>query len=216
MPDLLFRGCKIRYVDLRHKEEAGTFVRLHLTADYSGPVCDHFAWPSDLDESITQCKLAGTLAAVNMVLTPNDPALLRHEIQMECRDVSDFQLMATKDEGEVTGHELRFIARTGQAGAEALCGNWLRTIGSGTGNLRVTYEQQGEMEETDDDRQMELRREDVDGEDAEEDAPLPSAVQMAGNTDRLKKERRKRQRPRAEGLTPAAEIIDGGITAEVQ
>lgn len=100
MPTTLFRGTRIRYCDLRQKEEAGVFVRLHLTSDYSGPVCDHFTWPSDLDESITNCKLAGELPAVSMVLTPNDPALMRHEIQLECRDLSDFQVVATKDDGE--------------------------------------------------------------------------------------------------------------------
>lgn len=203
MPEVLFRAAHIRYVDVRHKEEAGVFVRLHMTADYSTPICDHFGWPSDLDESITQCKLAGELAAVNMVLTPNDPALMRHEIQLECRDVSDFQLagIRDKDSGEISGHELRFIARSGQADAEALAGVWLRTMGSGTGNLRVTYADQGALE-PDEEKQMPLEAEDSDG-------PLPSVTMMAGSTDRLKKERRKRQRPEGKGLEPLAEVASG-------
>lgn len=206
MPELLFRGAHIRYVDLRHKEEAGVFVRLHLTADYSTPICDHFGWPSDLDESITQCKLAGELAAVNMVLTPNDPALRCYEIQFECRDLSDFQLMATKQDGEVSGHELRFIARSGQADAESLAGAWLRTIGNGTGNLRVVYADQAKLESADND-QMPLDHNYAEVEDG--DGPLPSVTMMAGSTDRLKKERRKRQRPEGKGLEPLAEVALG-------
>lgn len=206
MPKIMFRAAHIRYVDVRHKEEAGVFVRLHMTAEYSTHISDHFGWPSDMDESITQCKLAGEIAAVSMVLTPNDPALMRHEIQIECRDVSDFNLIGLreKDSGEITRHELRFVVQSGQVDAEALAGAWLRTIGSGTGNLYVLYTDQMPLEDQAS-NQAPLAAESEDG----DDAPLPSVTMMAGNTDQLKKERRKRQRPEGKGLEPRAEVASG-------
>lgn len=193
MPNILFRGSKIRFIDLR-RDEDGVFARVHLTADYSGPVQEEMGW-EPVQESITSCKLVGRLAALNMVLTPADAKLSRNEIQLECSEVLDFQLASVKnDSGDITGHELRFVARTVEAGAVALLENWLRVIGTSPANVKVAYAEQGELEPAAGPEQGNLiEMPDVEEGEGEDGPAVASAVEMAGTTAELK---RRRGRPR--------------------
>lgn len=146
MQKLIFRGAYIRYMDLRQDEEAGAFVRLHLTAAYSEPVQQAMDW-EPVPESITSAKLSGRLAATHLILTPNGRELKQHELQISCNDVCDFQLFRVKNEdGETTSTELRFQAKTSQEGAAALIENYIRRIGKGEGQLRVSYTKQEELD----------------------------------------------------------------------
>lgn len=199
MPETItFRGARIRYVDLRRDDEAGVFARIHLTADYSDPVRDEMGW-EPIPATLTAGKLIGRLSAQHLVLTPTDDKLCRSEIQMECSEVTDFQLAPLKsDGGEVIGHELRFICRTIDPTAISLLDNYLRVIGGGTANLRVAYVEQAAFE-AEPSAQLELmpnaETPGLDDEpEAQDDGPaLASAVQVAGNTDNLKRARRNRQ-----------------------
>lgn len=146
MGKLIFRGAYIRYMDVRQDEDAGAFVRLHLTADYSQPVQEAMDW-EPVPESITSAKLAGRLAATHLILTPNGPELRQHELQLSCTDVCDFQLFRVQnDDGETTRTELRFQAKSAQDGAAALVENYIRRIGKGIGQLRVSYTKQEELD----------------------------------------------------------------------
>ncbi len=146
MQKLIFRGCYIRYYDGRHDEDAGAFVRIHLTADYSEPVQEAMGWEA-VPESIQSAKLTGRLAATHLILTPNGRELKQHELQISCNDVCDFQLFRVKNEdGETTSTELRFQAKTSQAGAAALIENYVARIGKGAGQLRVSYTKQEELD----------------------------------------------------------------------
>ena len=201
MPQILFRGTTLRYLDLR-RDEGGSFTRLHLTADYSEPVQQAMGW-EPIPESVTTCKLSGKIAAVNMVLTPTDKALQRNEIQMEASEVGDFALAPTKnDDGDVTGHELRFVLRTNESAAWAALGQYFVAMGQGTAALKVTFAEQTTLEG--EDRQgnlVEMPDATADDEERDDEAdapvsvepPLASAVQVAGNTDKLRKARRDRQ-----------------------
>lgn len=230
MPTITFRGARIRYIDLRRDEEAGVFARVHLTADYSTPVMAEMGW-APVDETITSCKLIGRLAALNMVLTPADAKLSRSEVQVECSEVSDFQLAPLKnDDGEVHGHELRFIARTIEAGAVALLENYLRVIGASPAALAVSYSEQSVLELEDDGAKQRTLEEMPDAEVPEledGDGPaLASVVEMHGTTAEMKKARRKRQSadpipndPAAPEWRTADEIYEGvphHISEEVQ
>lgn len=227
MPQILFRGTTLRYIDLR-RDEGGSFTRLHLTADYSEPVQQSMGW-EPIPESVTTCKLAGKIAAVNMVLTPTDKALQRNEIQMEASEVGDFALVPTKnDEGDVTGHELRFVLRTNESAAWAALGQYFMAIGQGTALLTVTYAEQttldsqptqGNLVEMPDASDSDASNEDekeVEGLPVSVEPPLASAVQVAGNTDKLRKARRDRQSrqpipadPGAPEWRTAEEIAEG-------
>ncbi len=145
MQKLILRGAFIRYVDLRQDDEAGLFRRIHFTADLSDTVCEAMEW-GEPSEGLTQGKLLGELTATHLILTPNSKQLRQHELQLDVKDVSDFQFFRVKEEdGETTRTELRFVARSLQKGAGALLENYMELIGKGQGQLRVAYEKQEKL-----------------------------------------------------------------------
>lgn len=216
MPSILFRGARIRYADLR-TEEAGAYARLHLQADLSGPVMEAMGW-GEIPEGVTSAKLSGKLSGHYLVLTPNDKSLRQHEVQLECGDVSGFAVVPEKDDqGEVNGYRLNFIARTNQVGAIALVEQYLRVCGECDATAKVKFEKQEQLElgEADaDDTSDSDASDEEEKEEVEDDTPLPSAVQMAGNMDGLKKQRRARQ-PKGTPLPADPGSAEWGSTAEV-
>ncbi len=145
MSNITFRGAHIRYADLRQKEEAGCFARIHFTAEMSKPVLEAMEW-EPIPDCVESTKLTGELTARNLVLTPNQKELRQHEIQMECSEISDFQLFRVQGEdGESTRTELRFIARVVEPGAIARIENYMRLVGTSVksgGALKITYTDQ--------------------------------------------------------------------------
>lgn len=145
MPTIRFRGAVIRYADLRYEEEAGKFVRLHFTADWTDVVREHMEW-EDLPDSVTNAKLTGKLTGRNLILTPNGKELQQHELQITVSDVSDFQLFRVKsDDGETKHAELRFIVRSQEPGAMALIESYIEAIGRGDAALKIAHEKQEEL-----------------------------------------------------------------------
>jgi hypothetical protein len=215
MPSILFRGARIRYADLR-SEEAGVYAKMHLQADLSWPVQEAMGW-GEIPEGVTSAKLSGKLNGHNLMLTPNDKALRQHEIQMECGDIGDFALVPEKnDDGAVDGYRLNFIARTNEAGSIAKVEQYLRTCGGADALCAISYQKQGQLElgeAAGEDDEPEETTDDADPE-TEDRAPLPSAVQMAGNTDKLKKQRRARQ-PKGGPLPVDAGAPEWGGSAEI-
>ena len=217
---ILFRGAVIRYADLRFEKEGGVFARLHIQADLSGPVCETLAW-GEIPEGVSTAKLIGKLTGRHLVLTPNDKALRQHEIQMECTDIGDFAAVTEKDDqGEVNGYRLNFIARSSEVGAIAKVEQYRRTIGSGDAALKVAYISQGTLDDGKDEAEESANASLDFDQDSDEpaatpfDEPLPSAVQMAGNMDGLKKQRRARA-PKGTPLPADPGSAEWGSTAEV-
>jgi hypothetical protein len=145
MSTIIFRAAFIRYADLRTKEEAGCFARIHFTSEMSRPVLEAMEW-EPIPDCFESTKLTGELTARSLILTPNQKELRQHEIQMECSDISDFQLFRIQGEdGESTRTELRFIARVREPGAIARIENYMRLVGTSTksaGALKITYTDQ--------------------------------------------------------------------------
>jgi hypothetical protein len=194
---ILFRGAIVRYCDLR-ADEAGPFVRVHLSADFSAPVRQEMGW-GEIPDSITSCKLEGKLDARHLVLTPNQQQLRQHEIQISADDVSDFQVSRT--EGEDGGSKqtaLRFALRSRQEGAAAQLENWLRVIGDGSATLKVEYAVQQKLFDQTETEGPETEGPETDAEFADVDDQQPEAgslapaVLVAGNTDKLKRQRKAR------------------------
>ena len=135
---IIFRGARIRYIDLRRKDEGSPFTRLHLAADFSAPVQEAMEW--HIGDGMSSAKLKGVLTASHLILTPNDKRLKDHELQLECSEVEDFQLVELKDnEGERAGLELRFMARSVQPGACGLVEEYWTRIGHTDSQLKVAY-----------------------------------------------------------------------------
>lgn len=193
MPTIIFRGSHIRYADLRFKDEAGKFARLHMTADYSDPVRQRFGWP-ELSDKMPSAKLAGELTAHQLILTPAAKELRQHEIQIECSEVSDFQVVRVQDGEDKSHTELRFIARSNQADAAARVEQYLAVVGQAKAQLRVSHERQEGLDFGGDD----------DGEDAsneeekEEAGPGPVLASVVTNPDAMEERRKARQRRRGE------------------
>lgn len=136
--NIIFRGARIRYIDLRRKDEGAPFTRLHLAADFSAPVQEAMEW--HIGDGMSSAKLKGVLTASHMILTPNDKRLKDYEVQLECSEVEDFQLVELKDdEGDTAGRELRFIARSVQPGACGVLEEFWSRLGHGDMQLRVSY-----------------------------------------------------------------------------
>jgi hypothetical protein len=149
MSNIIFRGAFIRFSDLRAKEESGVFARIHFTSEMSAPVIQAMEW-GPVPDCMESAKLTGTLTAHNLVLTPNQKELRQHEIQIECTEVSDFQLFRIQgDDGESTRTELRFIARVVEPGAISRIENYMRLVGTSkksAGALKVTFEHQEKLD----------------------------------------------------------------------
>lgn len=138
---ITFRGTTVRYLDLRQGKEGGdVFCRIHLSSDFSDTVRDKMGW-EDAGSSVNSAKLTGELLAQNFILTPGDKNLKQHELQIAISDATDFQLVALKDDdGEISGHQLRFIVRSPGDGVEALVGQYIRRVGRHQGELKISYE----------------------------------------------------------------------------
>ena len=142
MNNITFRGAYIRFADLRINE-AGVFCRLHLTAELTDPVAEAMSWDA-IPECIDSAKLEGALTSQKLTLTPNQKQLADDAIEMECSEVSEFQVVRVT-ENESTRTELRFTARVSQAGAIQWVENYLRTAGQDPGALKVSYVKQEEL-----------------------------------------------------------------------
>ena len=149
MSTITFRGAHVRFADLRQREEAGIFARIHFTSDLSTPVIEAMDW-QPIPDCVEATKLTGNLTARNLVLTPNQKELRQHEIQMECSEVSDFQLFRIQGEdGDSKRTELRFLARIIEPGAIARVENYMRLVGTSKksdGALKITYDDQQKLD----------------------------------------------------------------------
>src|SRR5579864_4334832 len=111
MSQITFTGAWIRNADLRTRKEGGPFVRLHLTANFTKPVREEMGW-EELPDCLDSGKLKGCLMGQNMILTPKADKLAKNEIQLECSEVSDFEMFRVRNkDGESKSMELRFSLR---------------------------------------------------------------------------------------------------------
>jgi hypothetical protein len=147
---IIFRGTFIRYLDVRQGKEGGeVFARIHLSSEFTDTIRDKMDW-DDPGECVTSARLTGELLAQGFQLTPADKNLKRQALDIIISDISDFQVVALKDdEGEVSGRQLRFIARSPGDGVAALIEQYIRRVGRHEGELRVSYEPQAKQAEMD-------------------------------------------------------------------
>lgn len=140
MPDhVTFRGAKIRYYDGRHNE-GGSFVRLHITAEFTQPVLEAMGW-TDPGPSGYDVKLTGELVGTHLVLTPNDKKLREREISLDINEVSAFKLV-TIEKDEVKRRELRFVIRTPSPEAVTLVDGYVRSVRDNEAALKISYSKQ--------------------------------------------------------------------------
>lgn len=144
--NITFRGAILKHFDVRQGKEGGdVFCRINFSADWSEQVRDKMEWEA-VPDSITECKLTGSLLGTHLVLTPGDKQLKQHELQFDITSVEDFQVVSLKDdEGDVRGRELRFVVRT-PSEAEGFLGQYIRRVGRHAGALKVSYAKQDKLD----------------------------------------------------------------------
>lgn len=143
MSKITFRGAHVRYFDVRKEKESAPFVRLHITAEMTNPVMEAMEW-QPIPECVDKCNLGGILSSRNLILTPNQKELRDQEIELECSQVSDFQLHRIAD-GESRRTELRFIIRANEDKAPTLLWEYLRVVGQAEGALKISYSSQEKL-----------------------------------------------------------------------
>lgn len=145
MPKLTFRGAYLRYVDVR-QEEGGIVARLHVSADYSAPICKEMEWPPTLDPTMTSAKLEGERVLNNFVLTPNGGEEMRKfEVDITARDMTGFSVKRVTD-GDSNRTELQFQIRCGDAKGILQLINYISKVGENPGALKVDCVKQTELD----------------------------------------------------------------------
>ena len=194
MPKLIFRAALIRFVDLRYDDKAKTkYVKINFTAAFSEPVRQAMEW-GEPPAGFASAKLDGDLTATHFILTPDGKELRQHELQMDCTGLGEFQVFRVQVGEDSYENELRFQVVTTAQGSAALLEAYLETIGKGTAQLRVNFEQQQplEMDGADDKQERLISKEQAaDTSEAADEpepaaAPLASAVLMGGSHQKRK------------------------------
>jgi len=146
MPKLTFRGAYIRYIDVR-QEEGGVVARLHVSSDYSAPICKEMDWPAQLDATMTSAKLEGWRLLNNFILTPNGGAEMgKYEIDVTARDVGSFSVKRIAAEGESIKTELQFQIRCGDVKGILGLINYIAKVGENPGALKVDCQKQESLD----------------------------------------------------------------------
>ncbi len=146
MPQLIFRGSSIRFVDVRYNEPSKTvYTKINITASWTDKIREAMEWP-DAPERYGAADLIGDLVATKLELIPNGD-LKQHGFDLEAKTIDSFSVHPVKDdEGNVNDHELRFQITTTAAKAAQKLGAYLAVIGKGEAQLKVWYEAQSELE----------------------------------------------------------------------
>ena len=216
MEKLIIRGAEIRHLNMPVPKEGSPFVRVHLRADLTEAIQEAMGW-----EDIPMCvasaaKLPGELNCTSVEILPNGDNLKIYERCLQITAAEDFKAVPVKDDdGDIVDHALELTLKIAEYDSMLAAITLANAIGRATCKLSVSYEQpaQGKLElsheagvDDGDADQPELEPAGEDGElydtvetflgsveePAEDAGPLPSAVSMAGSTEKLRKQRRAR------------------------
>jgi len=198
---MILRGSFIRYFDCRI-QEGGAFTRIHASSDFSEPVREAMGWPQ-ISPEIESCKLSGTLAGDNMVLTPADKGLKQYEFQLGIGEVTDFEVARVKDDdGDSMRTELRYKIRTAAGSAAAQLFEYLSKVGKAPGAMKLKYSEQGSL--------VDAGEPAAEKDETEEQPPLDNALNSMGSG------REKKKSKRGAPVEPAVVSIDKGDRDKVE
>ena len=192
-------------------KEGEPLARFHFRGDLTGPISELMGW-EDIPTCIaSSAKLPGEIAGTKITIKPNDKSLAQYERCLTISNIEDFKVLPVKDEdGEIEGHDLEMSIKCTDRDSVHAMVDLVFSIGRADFQLKVDYDTAEQMKlsaQADDDAagedeeqpELEAAGAIIDaefpevGEEPVEDAgPLPSVTQMAGNTDKLKKQRRAR------------------------
>lgn len=132
----------IRKAETKHSE-AGAFVRIHLTSEFTDHVLESMAW-TDPGESSKKTRMAGELAEGTFILTPDSDMLNNQEIQFSFQSAAQFDIVTLEDE-DSKRRELRFIVDSTAAEAADHIRGYMNMVKKSTGALKLNYAVQGDL-----------------------------------------------------------------------
>lgn len=214
MEKLVIRGAEMRHLNLPAPKEGEPLMRLHLRAVLTDAVREAMGW-EDLPMCLASpAKLSGELACTTAVLEPNGKPLAMYERCLQITAAEDFRAVPIKDDdGEVVDHALELSLKIADKDSQLAVVALMQAIGRADCAVELSYEvatqqalglesgQPTEAADSGDEPESAAGAYStisvVSGEgliqDEPEDAgPLPSAVSMAGSTEKLRRQRRAR------------------------
>ena len=141
MENLTFVKSTLRGGDIR-RGEAGTFVRLHFTTEFTQAILDQVGW-DDPGESSKKTRMANpdNLPPGNAVLTPEADMLKKHEVSFSFTGAKDFDLVTVNDD-DSSRREFRFTVETTDVDAAQKVRDFWAAMGEGPSYLKLTYSEQ--------------------------------------------------------------------------
>ena len=205
------RGAQFRHMNLVGPKEGEPLARFHFRGDLSGPISELMGW-EDIPTCIaSSAKLPGEIAGTKLTIKPNDKSLAQYERCLTISNIEDFKVLPVKDEdGEIEGHDLEMSIKCTDRDSVHAMVELVFSIGRADCQLKVDYDTAEQMklsaqaddEATGEDEEqpepeaagaiIDAEFPEVGEEPVEDAGPLPSAVTMAGSTEKLRKARRAR------------------------
>lgn len=219
MEKLIIRGAEIRHLNMPIPKEGSPFVRLHLRADLTEAIQEAMGWEEIPMCVASAAKLPGELNCTSVEILPNGSNLKQYERCLQITAAEDFRAVPIKDDdGDIVDHALELTLKIADYDSMLAAITMANAIGRATCQLSVSYEQpaqgklalvhagvddgntsdfsgsdEDEKEEAGDSKLNQTFEEAFEAAEEREDAgPLPSAVSMAGSTEKLRKARRAR------------------------
>lgn len=142
MPNLIFRGVVLRYVDMRLKDGI-IFSRLHVAADMTRPVAEEMGWQAALDtDGWDSMRLAGILRISQLTMKVSG---LTQELEIKAEEARDFiAARITDDDGNSVSRELRFLIVTNDH--PALVYEYWQAVGEAKAELKVKLQDDPQKE----------------------------------------------------------------------
>jgi hypothetical protein len=144
MENLTFIKTVFHGGDIR-RSEAGPFVRLHFTSEFTQAILDQAGW-DDPGESSKKTRLdnPSSLPGGSLVLTPDADTLKKHEVSLSFSGAKDFDLVTVSD-GDYRCREFRFTADSVAPEAAQVMRDFWAIMGEGTSFLKLTYTAQDNL-----------------------------------------------------------------------
>jgi hypothetical protein len=143
MSTITLSGAYIRHAGFAQQNGGSLIKRVHFTANLTKAVCEAMEWQTEMPECVDSAKLSGSLNATRILLTPKDDKLAKHEIQLECTQVSDFELVYVQEKDRESRRlELRFQAIVADAIAIGTAEEYAQKCGKAPATLKINYSEQ--------------------------------------------------------------------------
>ena len=140
MASLLIRGTRLKEAKLYCSNSGQLAVDFTCRASWTDTVCEQMGW-TKTPEGFCNGGLEGDLAAVNMMMEPNNSNLKDYRFDLKISSVHTFKHKAKTEEGEITKRELEFVVTTSDPQAPAVLALYLEKCGPGddAGQAKIVY-----------------------------------------------------------------------------